>query len=284
MSVEREVFVFWGRTGTGKSQRAWNEAGVQAYSKDPRSKWFCGYRGQVHVVMDEFRGAIDISHLLRWTDRYPLSVETKGSSRPFLGSKIWITSNLDPRSWYPDLDSDTLDALLRRLNITHFIYFFTYNGSCKKHWKRNFKRYKKSFATRSVPYAYGAIGAAAGASLGYIRDNYAGIIPGGASGAGFGYKYGKSLRLKKSDFKRRLSSSTRRLSSNIRPNIRRPVTGSRPGTGWTGSNPGHRFESNPSGGQRKTQPVHRKTSVRRMARKVDMGHINKPAKKRYYKF
>jgi len=38
--IVREVFVFWGRTGTGKSKRAWDEAGVSAYGKDPRTKWY----------------------------------------------------------------------------------------------------------------------------------------------------------------------------------------------------------------------------------------------------
>jgi len=116
----RECHVFWGRTGTGKSRRAWDEAGLDAYAKDPRTKWWCGYRDQRCVVIDEFRGAVDVSHLLRWIDRYPVSVETKGSSRPLMANKFWITSNLDPRLWYPEIDSETLSALLRRLNITHF--------------------------------------------------------------------------------------------------------------------------------------------------------------------
>jgi len=33
---------------------------------------------------------------------------------------IYITSNLHPNDWYPDLDDETKAALLRRLNITHF--------------------------------------------------------------------------------------------------------------------------------------------------------------------
>ena len=119
-AMERTCEVFWGKTGTGKSRRAWNEAGDDAYSKDPRTKWWDGYCGQSHVVIDEFRGTIDISHMLRWLDRYPVLVEVKGSSVPLKVKKIWITSNLDPRSWYPDLDEDTKNALLRRLNITHF--------------------------------------------------------------------------------------------------------------------------------------------------------------------
>lgn len=114
---ERQVFVYWGKTGTGKSRRAWEEAGWTAYPKDPNTKFWDGYRGQEHVVMDEFRGKIDISNILRWTDRYPVSVETKGSGAVFSATKIWITSNLHPRDWYPELDSETILALLRRLNV-----------------------------------------------------------------------------------------------------------------------------------------------------------------------
>jgi len=120
VGMERETSVFWGATGTGKSLRAWNEAGQSAYGKDPRSKWWCGYRGEENIVIDEFRGGIDISHMLRWTDRYPCTVETKGGSKPLVARKLWITSNLDPRKWYADLDDETLAALLRRFNITHF--------------------------------------------------------------------------------------------------------------------------------------------------------------------
>nr|WAE43202.1 MAG: replication associated protein [Cressdnaviricota sp.] len=120
IGMERECFVFWGVTGSGKSRRAWDEASMEAYCKDPRTKFWDGYQVQEHVVIDEFRGGIDISHLLRWLDRYPVRVEIKGSSRPLLAKKIWITSNLDPKYWYPDIDAETLNALLRRLQITEF--------------------------------------------------------------------------------------------------------------------------------------------------------------------
>lgn len=124
VGMERTCNVYWGPSGVGKSRRAWGEAGMEAYPKDPRNKWWCGYRGQPNVVIDEFRGDIGISHLLRWLDRYPVSVEAKGGSVPLAAKSIWITSNLDPRSWYPDLDEDTKTALLRRMNITHFHDFF----------------------------------------------------------------------------------------------------------------------------------------------------------------
>lgn len=118
--IEREVVVFWGKTGTGKSRRAWEEAGLDAYPKTPTTKYWDGYSGQERVVVDEFRGQVDISHVLRWFDRYPTIVEVKGSSVVFRARKIWITSNLDPREWYPNLDADTKAALMRRLKIIHF--------------------------------------------------------------------------------------------------------------------------------------------------------------------
>lgn len=79
-----------------------------------------GYRGQEHVVVDEFRGGIDISHMLRWLDRYPVLVEVKGSAAVLTAKKIWITSNLSPDDWYKDIDEETRLALRRRLLITHF--------------------------------------------------------------------------------------------------------------------------------------------------------------------
>lgn len=118
VGIEKVCKVFWGKTGTGKSRTAWEEASLLAYPKDPNSKFWDGYRGQENVVIDEFRGVIGISHLLRWLDRYPLLVEVKGSSVVCCAKAVWITSNLHPKDWYPDLDILTVDALLRRLIIT----------------------------------------------------------------------------------------------------------------------------------------------------------------------
>lgn len=116
-SMEREVVVYWGKTGVGKSRRAWDEAGWDAYPKSPTTKFWMGYQNQPHVVIDEFRGQLDIAHVLTWFDRYPVIVESKGGGFPLKATKLWITSNLHPINWYPNLDTDTLDAFLRRLTI-----------------------------------------------------------------------------------------------------------------------------------------------------------------------
>ena len=117
IAMLRECHVYWGKSGTGKSRRAFTEATELCYYKDPRTKWWDGYQGQPNVIIDEFRGTIDISHILRWLDRYPVSVETKGGSEPLCATKFWFTSNLDPKEWYPLLDEETFAALKRRFTL-----------------------------------------------------------------------------------------------------------------------------------------------------------------------
>lgn len=119
IAMVRTCTVFWGPTGSGKSRKAWELSGPDAYSKDPRTKFWCGYKDQNIVIIDEFRGGIDISHLLRWLDRYPVRVERKGSSAPLVADTFYITSNLSPNQWYPDLDTETKSALMRRLNVVY---------------------------------------------------------------------------------------------------------------------------------------------------------------------
>lgn len=119
--IPKRVYCYWGATGTGKSRRAWELASFDAFPKDPNTKFWDGYAGHKRVVIDEFRGAISISHILRWLDRYPVIVEIKGSSSVLMAEEIWFTSNLDPRDWYPDIDDETKQALMRRFSeIIHF--------------------------------------------------------------------------------------------------------------------------------------------------------------------
>jgi len=127
VNLERNDLVvncYWGGTALGKTRRSWHEAraeGVDVYVKDSSTKWWDSYRGQTCVIIDEFDGKIGITRLLRWFDRYPMFVETKGSSMPLQATKFWITSNIDPNNWFPDASADQLSALRRRMNIVHFL-------------------------------------------------------------------------------------------------------------------------------------------------------------------
>lgn len=120
VAEERKCNVFWGETGTGKSRLAWEQAGLDAYPKTPTTKFWDGYQGESNVVIDEFTGQVEITHLLRWLDRYPVLVEQKGSGCVLRATKFWITTNVSPMNWYTVAPLEQVDALMRRLTIWHF--------------------------------------------------------------------------------------------------------------------------------------------------------------------
>lgn len=118
-AMERTCHVFWGPTKCGKSTAAWTEALSygEVYIKNPNTKWWDGYKGQENVIIDEFRGRIDISYLLTWLDKWPVTVEAKHGAFPLMAKRFWIMSNLQPIDWYPDVDIETKCALQRRIII-----------------------------------------------------------------------------------------------------------------------------------------------------------------------
>lgn len=117
---EIDAQFFWGVSGSGKTRAAWDQAGLDAYIKNPNTKWWDGYRNQENVIIDEFTGRIDISYLLTWLDRYPCTVEVKGYSVPLRAIRFWITSNLSIEECYPDAKDAQIQALRRRLRVTHY--------------------------------------------------------------------------------------------------------------------------------------------------------------------
>lgn len=123
-------FVFYGPPATGKSHKvrelAMANFGDSVYylQLDGGDRvWWDGYNGQKAVVVEEFHGQMKISYLLKLLDRYPMSVETKGSMVPFTSEMIFFTSNEHPSEWYGKADRfgapstipvDVLAALKRR--------------------------------------------------------------------------------------------------------------------------------------------------------------------------
>jgi len=114
-SWQTQTVVYWGEPGVGKSRRALEEGGLDAYWL-PRSEgtpWWDGYDGQETVVIDEFMvGMIRRDIMCRLCDRFPFLVPVKGGMVPFVAKNIIITSNYPPSDWYPRI---TLGPLLRRL-------------------------------------------------------------------------------------------------------------------------------------------------------------------------
>jgi len=113
--------VHWGVTGSGKSHGVFTRLEAldeDYYVKNANTKWWCGYRGQKHVVIDEFTGRLDISYLLTWLDKYPAMAEIKGSNTPLEAVNFYIMSNVDPWKWYSDEKStatvEQINAMMRR--------------------------------------------------------------------------------------------------------------------------------------------------------------------------
>lgn len=119
---KQEVNVYWGVSGSGKSHRVFAEAGDNFYIKSSTTKWFDGYRGEENIIIDEFTGTMDIVHLLKWLDCYPLTAEIKGGQVVLKSKKWWFTSNIDPDHWYAEKAGLEQCAALRRrfTNVVHF--------------------------------------------------------------------------------------------------------------------------------------------------------------------
>lgn len=118
-------YVEWiyGTTG-GCKTRSVVESEPDLWISGQDLKWFCGYENQEAVLFDDFRGDMcKFRWLLRLLDRYPVRVETKGSSIEFTPKRIYITSSKHPRDVYnkDTFDNDEkVEQLLRRIDkITH---------------------------------------------------------------------------------------------------------------------------------------------------------------------
>lgn len=119
--IEREVFWLWGPSGCGKTKRMWEiiqEKGGDFWSH-PGGRFFDGYDGASIAIFDDFRhGALEFNTILKITDRYPCTVEVKGSSCPWAAKYVFFTAPEPPDQIFKCVGED-LQQIKRR--ITHLL-------------------------------------------------------------------------------------------------------------------------------------------------------------------
>lgn len=110
-----ELWVLWGRTGTGKTRRVWEFANKQELWVHPGQGWFDEYDGHKAVLFDDFDGSwFKLTYLLKLIDRYVFQVPVKGGHVWWAPTTIYFTSNINPKLWYPTAHDEHKNALLRR--------------------------------------------------------------------------------------------------------------------------------------------------------------------------
>lgn len=120
-----------GPPGTGKTRYVhdfayifYNNAEAGTYDPDLWSwggsgPWFDGYSGQRVALFDDYRGSIPLESFLKALDRYDNLQPIKGGFVWFSPVYIFITSNDDVVSWYPDGSPGSIAALQRRIRVSY---------------------------------------------------------------------------------------------------------------------------------------------------------------------
>lgn len=140
VDAEKDVRVWWGTTRTGKTwavAKALEAEGLRAYWLKPTTQgkvWFSGYDGEEVIVIDDFEGQMAIEDFLHLTDRYASRHiwETKGSHAKLLHTKVFITSNTDPRTWFSRFPQVKVDAAMARMNNITRMYAFPHVNQVRR--------------------------------------------------------------------------------------------------------------------------------------------------------
>lgn len=112
---EVRVYLYWGDTGTGKTRRA-VEDGAFIVNHGSTGWTFNGYDGEAAICLDEFYGDMPLRQLLRMCDGYRYNGQLRGGGVvPALWTRVYITSNANPREWYPHVKHNWWAPFERRV-------------------------------------------------------------------------------------------------------------------------------------------------------------------------
>jgi len=112
------VTVLVGETDMGKTRWAFEnypDLYLVEAPKKGQNLWWDGYTDQKTILIDEFRGWIDFSKLLRILDGYPMRLDVKFGHAQKRWNHVIITSNRTYKEWYHGKTDADWAALKRRL-------------------------------------------------------------------------------------------------------------------------------------------------------------------------
>ncbi|MEW5313107.1 MAG: hypothetical protein WDW38_004699 [Sanguina aurantia] len=112
------ITCYWGPTGSGKTHRSKAECSEEVFylRRLTSGKWWAGYTGQTHVIIDEVdKGYITPTDLLALLDKGAPMIEDKGITMTFRATHIWLTANAHPAHWMPKSGRESRAGMLRRI-------------------------------------------------------------------------------------------------------------------------------------------------------------------------
>lgn len=111
-NVTTEVLI--GEAGIGKTRYVFEQNKKKnVFTVNPEDNFpFDGYDGEDVILIDDFYGNIKYSHILKILDGHQLRINIKGGHRYAKWTKVYITSNNEPETWY---NFGMTEALERRL-------------------------------------------------------------------------------------------------------------------------------------------------------------------------
>lgn len=111
-----EVIWYFGTAGAGKTKKVFDTE-VEVF-RPTSYKWWEGYDNHKCVLVDDWRPSwCSFDNLLKLTDIYPFRIQTKGGSRQVQYEKIYFTSHLPPRDYFPCIEDDEYKQLERRITV-----------------------------------------------------------------------------------------------------------------------------------------------------------------------
>ena len=98
--------LLFGPTAVGKTtyvkKEVYGNKKEDLYTKNGRTKWWCGYAGENNVLIDEFNGNEfgSIEFFNDMTNIGCFQIETKGGQSVLTAENIYIASNKHPCHWW----------------------------------------------------------------------------------------------------------------------------------------------------------------------------------------